>query len=376
MHYTGLYLAHILHCPIILFSPIGFASHFTRLVGNVENPSYQVQLSMTFVEPMTFAQRLGNSVVYYGEQWSPYYEKFVLPVLKEKEAMSYEDYLEVHSNISLILQCSHFVTHNSQVLLANVVDIGGIHCRPGKELPQDLKEFMDSKTEGVVYVSFGSAVKPSAMSGARRQVFLDAFKQIKNPIIWKWDEDKVENLPSNVRLAKWVPQQDLLAHPNLKAFVTHGGLLSTQEAIYHGTPLVGVPLGNDQVPNILRAQKNGYAIMLDWSNITSTGLYKAIENALSNETMQVNVGKMRTLFLDQKETPVERAVWWVEYVIRHNGADFLKPKSMSLRWYEYYLLDVILFLLLVCIVVMVIAIKCCLCCGRWLCRSQVKEKLN
>ena len=35
-------------------------------------------------------------------------------------------------------------------------------------------------------------------------------------------------------------------------FVSHGGLLSVQEALYHRTPLVGVPLGNDQKPNILR----------------------------------------------------------------------------------------------------------------------------
>jgi glucuronosyltransferase len=55
-----------------------------------------------------------------------------------------------------------------------------------------------------------------------------------------------------------LPQQDLLAHPNLKVFVTHGGLLSLQEALYHQTPLVGIPLGNDQKPNMLRAEKKGY----------------------------------------------------------------------------------------------------------------------
>ena len=37
-----------------------------------------------------------------------------------------------------------------------------------------------------------------------------------------------------------------------RVFVSHGGLLSVQEALYHRTPLVGVPLGNDQKPNILR----------------------------------------------------------------------------------------------------------------------------
>ena len=149
------------------------------------------------------------------------------------------------------------------------------------------------------------------------------------PILWKWDEDNIADLPKNVMTQKWVPQQDILAHPNLKLFVTHGGLLrysdkssllcfifgqpfcsftlnvrqsmawlihdyglnswlttfnmyfntdikihihsdselfltmktfwhlikqsfSVQEALYHMKPLLGIPLGNDQKPNLLR----------------------------------------------------------------------------------------------------------------------------
>ena len=50
-------------------------------------------------------------------------------------------------------------------------------------------------------------------------------RKLKMPILWKWDEDNIADLPKNVMIQKWVPQQDILAHPNLKLFVTHGGLL-------------------------------------------------------------------------------------------------------------------------------------------------------
>ena len=81
------------------------------------------------------------------------------------------------------------------------------------------------------------------MSSEQMEMFLQTFRSLKYNVIWKWNEDDISDLPPNVKLSKWLPQQDLLAHPNLRVFVTHGGLLSVQEALYHQTPLVGIPLG-------------------------------------------------------------------------------------------------------------------------------------
>ena len=87
---------------------------------------------------------------------------------------------------------------------------------------------MDSHPEGVVYVSFGSALKPSQMTPEQKSVFIDTFKELKDiPIIWKWD-DVPDGIPKNVLIQKWLPQNDLLPHPNLKVFVTHGGNLKVQ----------------------------------------------------------------------------------------------------------------------------------------------------
>ncbi len=53
----------------------------------------------------------------------------------------------------------------------------------------------------------------------------------------------------NVAVRPWLPQQDLLGHPAVKVFLTHGGIHSMYEAIYHGVPTVVVPLAADQADN-------------------------------------------------------------------------------------------------------------------------------
>lgn len=72
------------------------------------------------------------------------------------------------------------------------------------------------------------------------------------------------------------------AHPNVKAFVTHGGLLSTIEAIYHGVPLIGIPLFADQKANIVDAVHKGYAIRIDLEDITYKAFSKAVHEILGN----------------------------------------------------------------------------------------------
>lgn len=45
--------------------------------------------------------------------------------------------------------------------------------------------------------------------------------------------------------------------------------------------------------------------------------------------------------------PEELGAYWVEYVVRHGGAPHLKSHGRLLRWWEYHLVDVWLFILAV-----------------------------
>jgi glucuronosyltransferase len=70
-------------------------------------------------------------------------------------------------------------------------------------------------------------------------------------------------------------------HRNIRAFITHGGLLSTQEAIYHGVPMVGLPGGSEQLMNMHHAATEGVAVVLDWKSVTSDAIAKALQTVIN-----------------------------------------------------------------------------------------------
>lgn len=76
-------------------------------------------------------------------------------------------------------------------------------------------------------------MKPSKMDPQKKKDILNSLKKLKQKVIWKWDE-KLDVDESKFMVRNWLPQDDILAHPNVKLFVTHGGLLSCTESILRG----------------------------------------------------------------------------------------------------------------------------------------------
>lgn len=114
-------------------------------------------------------------------------------------------------------------------------------------LPEDIEKFIRGAEHGVIYFSLGGNLKPSKMSAEKKRAIYAALTKLKQKVIWKWDEELTMNVKDKFLVRKWLPQDDILAHPNVKLFVTHGGLLSCTEAILRGKPIVGIPIFGDQM---------------------------------------------------------------------------------------------------------------------------------
>lgn len=69
---------------------------------------------------------------------------------------------------------------------------------------------MDNSNQGVVYFSLGSVVKSSKMPKETVSLLLSELSKIEQTVLWKWEADEVPQLPKNVIIRKWFPQNDIL----------------------------------------------------------------------------------------------------------------------------------------------------------------------
>ena len=96
------------------------------------------------------------------------------------------------------------------------------------------------------------------------------------------DSSLGDGAPANFIVRPWVPQVDLLRRA--AAFVTHGGMNSVQEALYHGVPLVLAPQAADQFWIATRAAELGAGVILDTARLQPAGIRSAVASVISGAT--------------------------------------------------------------------------------------------
>ena len=197
----------------------------------------------------------------------------------------------------------------------------------------------------------GSIIQAVNWPVEKREALIQAFGKIKQKVLWKYENETLPNKPENVMISKWIPQRDVLAHPNVKLFITHGGLLGTTEAIFEGVPVLGIPIYADQQMNMIKAENMGIGIAIDYNNIDEALISKNINKILTNFNYHKNAKSLSKVYKDRPVTPQKSVVFWVEYVIRHNGATHLRSVAHNLNFIELHSIDsyaLIVFILFAC----------------------------
>ncbi|XP_025778219.1 UDP-glucuronosyltransferase 2A1 isoform X5 [Puma concolor] len=295
------------------FSP---ASTVEKHCGKVPYPPSYVPATLSeLTDQMSFTDRIRNFISYslqdymfntLWKSWDSYYSK----ALGRPTTLC-----EVMGKAEIWLIRTYWDFEFPRPYLPNFEFVGGLHCKPAKPLPK---------------------------------------------VLWRYKGKKPATLGANTRLYDWIPQNDLLGHPKTKAFITHGGTNGIYEAIYHGVPMVGVPMFADQPDNIAHMKAKGAAVEVNINTMTSEDLLNALRTVINEPSYKENATRLSRIQHDQPVKPLDRAVFWIEFVMRHKGAKHLRPAAHDLTWFQYHSFDVIGFLLVCAATAIFLVTKCCL----------------
>nr|XP_021199107.2 UDP-glucosyltransferase 2 [Helicoverpa armigera]WRX06251.1 UGT33B5 [Helicoverpa armigera] len=342
----ALILSHVFKVPVILVSSFGPLIYNSETIGSAMHP---------LLYPVNFSQRTNNL-----SKWDKLVELWrlyrIMNVMQQGEleeqimgkrlfGPDVPPISELKNNVDMMFLNIHPLWDTNRPVPPSVIYMGGLHQKPQKELPTDLKTYLDSSKNGVVYISFGTNVQPSLLPPEKVRILVKVFSELPYDVLWKWDKDELPGRTSNIRISKWLPQSDLLRHPKIKVFITQGGLQSTDEAITAGVPLIGVPMLGDQWYNVEKYVQHEIGIRLDIETLTEEQFKNAITQVIGDKKYRQNIKKFGQIIRDTPIDPLENAVWWTEHVLRHGGARHLRSPAANMSWAEYLELELVLTVL-------------------------------
>ncbi|XP_078612951.1 UDP-glucuronosyltransferase 2B4-like isoform X2 [Branchiostoma floridae x Branchiostoma japonicum] len=364
----GPLVAQFLDLPLVCTTR-SFPTGLDIRATGVPNPlAYVPTVTSELSDRMTFLQRVKNVLVYFAFSTmgqlvlEKSYDDLAKRTIGDKFTMS-----AALARTDVWLYQSDLMFDFPKPMMPNMVSIAGHMAEDVKPLSEEMEKFVQSSgDDGVVLVTFGSMI--AAMPAELADMLAAAFARLPQKVVWRYAGTPPPSLGSNTKTMEWVPQNDLLAHPKTKAFVSHCGYNGVAEAMYHGVPLVGMPLFSEQFDNSARMVARGMAVSLDIHTVTSEEVFQAITSVISDPSYKEGANQISTHLRDQPQSPMERAVWWIEHVVKHGGLPHLRSRAPELPFYQYYLLDVIALIVAVISVVLLSCWKCCsFACG--ICKS-------
>ncbi|KAG7332810.1 hypothetical protein KOW79_004644 [Hemibagrus wyckioides] len=322
------------------------ASCGPKLLSAVQEKSWSFGSEVS--DQMTFRDRLKNLFHYVLAQYldhmvtGPAYQGLI------------SEFIDPETNIfsltrgaALWLMRVDFVFEFPRPTMPNVVYVGGFQCKPSRPLPDELEMFMQSSGEhGVIVMSFGTRFKGLDLNLS--EIFASAFAHLPQKVVWRHRGPKPSTVGDNTLLLDWIPQNDLLGHPKTKVFITHGGTNSIYEAIYHGVPMLAIPLILDQFDNMVRLKAKGIAEVLEVTKLDVDTLTQSLKNIMDEKQLYMkNMHEISSLYHDTPLKPMESIIFWLEFVMRHKGAAHLRTQAYKMPWFAYYNVDILAFIIAV-----------------------------
>ena len=367
--HCGRILIDYLDIPSMSYSNWGFLldpmTFYPAIPSFVCNPGSTVCSS----DKMNFGERFGNVL-----QNAFYYYYSTPKVIGIYDEMKRKFGLNVTKSIydsstwrSPVIVNGDFVLDYPRPIMPHVLMIPGMFHKKPKALPMDILTFIEgSGQHGVIVVSFGSMVDKVDMNKA--EIFARVFGELPQRVLWRYAGAKPTGLKNNTKLVSWFPQADVLGHPQIKMFITHCGISGTYEAAMNALPVIAQPLFADQEYNARKlVERAGMGVQLNLDTMTKSNLQNAVKEVLSNPKYLKNAQRVSALLKDEEIPARQKLLYWVDYVIRHNGARHLiSETAFTMDSLTYYSVDVVLVLLAAVLVILAVVLSLFVCVVRYI----------
>ncbi|CAD5223368.1 unnamed protein product [Bursaphelenchus okinawaensis] len=360
-------ISHLLNIDVkIWMSSCPIMEHQADLVGVPTAFSYvPVADSSECGDQMTFFERFRN--VLFGHALSHAYFSYWHGLhlkLKDMYGPDFPSPLDLAKSTDLVLINTDELVDFPRPLPPNVIHVGGLGMNHvNTTLSPHYQSLMESGKDGVVYFSFGTMVSTVELGQTYMKNLLDTFSKFENYffIVKATEKDRFTfeygKGIKNVHVDHWIQQPGVLAHPNLRFFITHGGYNGIMEASRFSVPLLLIGVFGDQTRNARLVERNGWGVsMHKLSLLYETDEFEAkIKEMLRNPKYKQNAIRTTKLLQTKPQTGEQRLLSYIKF-LEENGGHLPELRSIAnqLSVIELTNIDIWTIILLTIVVVIVL----------------------
>lgn len=311
------------------------------------NPVTLPALGSPFTDKLSFFQRVQNFFFVYG------FETMGFKFMREQ--------MNVFRQKGYKLDTNNFFVYDALIMIQfpigfafnvsrppNVIFLNHITPMEPQKLENDKSESELNKFLNIhkknIYMSQGTIFKN--IDFKRIIKIFEELSDIGFVLSIKKEVSDLYQFPKNVHLKKWVNQNNLLGDKRIHGFVSHGGINSILEAIYHKKPVVALGVALDQVntAGMVKTRETGISFFSQ-NEITPENLRSAIRDILEDNNKYLRNTLKISEVINMNKPATEEFAFWLEYGFNF-GYDHLIIKAYShLETFQFYNLDIIMLLI-------------------------------
>ncbi|XP_067630722.1 UDP-glycosyltransferase UGT4 isoform X2 [Eurosta solidaginis] len=271
-------------------------------------------------------------------------EQLIRKHLAHFEGASVLNIPTLQAELAILLLNSHVPLITPRPMLANTIAAGGMHIRPPRELPWPIRRFLEESRTGVIYINLGNEQLCADIPKSIFDLLTNTLVKMKERVLWTChDYTDLKNLPANIMVQHATTQTDILAHPHVRTFIMNGDLLSLQEGIVRHVPMLGLPIFRNEMQNMALAVQLGVGIQINQANLTETSLKWALQTLKEDNTYALTIRRVSTTFRDRPLGALETCIYWMNYVLRHEGGAQLRTIGVGMPSNQLHLFDLFIY---------------------------------